>query len=97
MSSRPVQPYCLPYAGSSASVYVRWKRRLPSWIAAWRDQTRADFSMLPGGHFFIHEQESALFALLEQHLRRAIITPHVTEAPRSTRFGGEADAGNGGP
>ena len=24
--------YCLPYAGSSASVYVRWKRRLPSWI-----------------------------------------------------------------
>src|SRR5262245_6371590 len=24
--------YCLPYAGSSASVYVRWKRQLPSWI-----------------------------------------------------------------
>jgi surfactin synthase thioesterase subunit len=24
--------YCLPYAGSSASVYVRWKRRLPAWI-----------------------------------------------------------------
>ena len=24
--------YCLPYAGSSASVYVRWKRRLPGWI-----------------------------------------------------------------
>jgi surfactin synthase thioesterase subunit len=24
--------YCLPYAGSSAAVYARWKRRLPSWI-----------------------------------------------------------------
>jgi surfactin synthase thioesterase subunit len=24
--------YCFPYAGSSASVYVRWKRRLPAWI-----------------------------------------------------------------
>jgi surfactin synthase thioesterase subunit len=24
--------YCLPYAGASASVYVRWKRRLPAFV-----------------------------------------------------------------
>jgi surfactin synthase thioesterase subunit len=68
-------------------------------IAAWRDQTRADFSMhmLPGGHFFIHEQESALFAVLEQHLRRAVTAPHVSEPPRPARFGVRADAHNEGP
>ena len=32
MVSVRIPLYCLPYAGSSASVYVRWKRRLPSWI-----------------------------------------------------------------
>jgi len=31
-SPAPVALYCLPYAGASASVYVRWKRHLPSWI-----------------------------------------------------------------
>jgi surfactin synthase thioesterase subunit len=41
-------------------------------IAAWRDQTRGDFALhlLPGGHFFIHAEDGAFFALLEQHLRR---------------------------
>lgn len=54
-------------------------------IAAWRDQTRGDFAMhmLPGGHFFIHAEEGALFALLEQHLRRIITTP-VTAASTTT-------------
>lgn len=32
MSVSSLRLYCLPYAGSSASVYVRWKRRLPAWI-----------------------------------------------------------------
>lgn len=32
VSAGRVPLYCLPYAGSSASVYVRWKRRLPAWI-----------------------------------------------------------------
>lgn len=32
VSSSSLRLYCLPYAGSSASVYVRWKRRLPAWI-----------------------------------------------------------------
>lgn len=27
-----IRLYCLPYAGSSASMYVRWKRRTPAWI-----------------------------------------------------------------
>jgi surfactin synthase thioesterase subunit len=32
VSFSPLRLYCLPYAGSSASVYVRWKRRLPAWV-----------------------------------------------------------------
>src|SRR5688572_9848315 len=32
VSAPSLRLYCLPYAGSSASVYVRWKRRLPAWI-----------------------------------------------------------------
>lgn len=32
MTAPSLRLYCLPYAGSSASVYVRWKRRLPAWI-----------------------------------------------------------------
>lgn len=27
-----VRLYCLPYAGASAAVYAKWKRRLPGWI-----------------------------------------------------------------
>jgi len=55
-------------------------------IAAWRDQTRGDFAlhMLPGGHFFIHAEESALFALLEQHLRSIALGPAATAAPATT-------------
>jgi surfactin synthase thioesterase subunit len=43
-------------------------------IAGWRDQTSGDFSMhmLPGGHFFIHEQAALLLTLLERHLRAAL-------------------------
>jgi surfactin synthase thioesterase subunit len=33
MSHRVVNLFCFPHAGSSSSVYVRWKRRLPDWIA----------------------------------------------------------------
>lgn len=46
-------------------------------LAAWREQTHGDFAMhvLPGGHFFIQSEESALFALLEQHLRRVVTAP----------------------
>lgn len=29
---RSLSLFCLPYAGASASVYTRWKRRLPGWI-----------------------------------------------------------------
>jgi surfactin synthase thioesterase subunit len=32
MSQPPIRLYCLPYAGSSATVYLRWKRQLPAWI-----------------------------------------------------------------
>lgn len=44
-------------------------------IAAWREQTRGDFAMhlLPGGHFFIHAEESTLFTLLERHLLRILM------------------------
>jgi len=28
----PVQLFCLPYAGASASLYCKWQPRLPSWI-----------------------------------------------------------------
>ncbi len=31
-ASPSIKLYCLPYAGASASVFVRWKRRLPAWI-----------------------------------------------------------------
>jgi surfactin synthase thioesterase subunit len=43
-------------------------------IAGWSAQTRGEFAMhmLRGGHFFIHSEENALFALLEQHLHRRV-------------------------
>jgi surfactin synthase thioesterase subunit len=28
-----VRLFCFPYAGSAAAVYMRWRRRLPSWLA----------------------------------------------------------------
>ena len=65
-------------------------------IAGWRDQTRGDFAMhmLPGSHFFIHAEESALFGLLEQHLRRVVA--RQTE-PHPARPSSGADARNDGP
>lgn len=32
MGVPPLDLYCLPCAGASASVYLRWRRRLPAWI-----------------------------------------------------------------
>ncbi len=29
---KSIQLFCFPYAGASAAVYARWKRRLPDWI-----------------------------------------------------------------
>jgi len=29
----PLRLYCLPHAGASASVYLRWQRALPDWIS----------------------------------------------------------------
>lgn len=43
-------------------------------LMAWREHTRAAFSLdvLPGGHFFLLEQEAALLARIEQCLRAAL-------------------------
>jgi len=32
MRSEPIDLFCLPCAGASALMYLRWKRRLPGWI-----------------------------------------------------------------
>lgn len=30
--SSSIRLFCLPYAGASAAVYLRWRRRLPAWV-----------------------------------------------------------------
>jgi surfactin synthase thioesterase subunit len=58
-------------------------------IAAWRAHSRGDFAMhmLRGGHFFIHSDESALFGLLEQHLRRIVGAPQTEARPARSSDG----------
>jgi surfactin synthase thioesterase subunit len=31
--SAPLRLYCLPHAGASASIYLRWQRALPDWLS----------------------------------------------------------------
>jgi surfactin synthase thioesterase subunit len=40
-------------------------------LVTWRDHTTSEFSLhvLPGGHFFIHQQEAELLAIIEERLR----------------------------
>jgi surfactin synthase thioesterase subunit len=45
-------------------------------LQAWGEHTTCEFarSVLPGGHFFIHEQEGALLRLIEHALTRRLAT-----------------------
>lgn len=65
-------------------------------IASWRDQTRGEFAMhlLPGGHFFIHQQEAVVLSLIEQRLRAAV--PQLP-SERLARQGSAPDARNDRP
>jgi surfactin synthase thioesterase subunit len=60
----------------------------PQTLEAWREHTRAAFflNVLPGGHFFVQQQEPTLLALIEGRLREELgRTPATSaEGPRTS-------------
>jgi surfactin synthase thioesterase subunit len=49
-------------------------------LGAWRGHTQGEFAlhMLPGGHFYIHPQETALLEIVERHLRQHLAQLNVS-------------------
>jgi surfactin synthase thioesterase subunit len=52
-------------------------------LGAWREHTRREFfsNVLPGGHFFIHEQETQLLCLLRLRLQALLADPRRSVSP----------------
>lgn len=63
MANTPVTLYCLPCAGASATMYMRWRRLLPAWI-------RVEPLELPGRGILLAEEVSRDYAELVQRLAR---------------------------
>lgn len=64
MANASVTLYCLPCAGASAAMYMRWRRLLPAWI-------RVEPLELPGRGVLLAEDASRDYAQLVERLVRS--------------------------
>ena len=71
----------------------------PETLGAWRQHTHAAFflNVLPGGHFFVHQQEAALLALIEGRLREELggAPAQSGDGPRMSWRQGQTQAARG--
>jgi surfactin synthase thioesterase subunit len=72
MANAPITLYCLPCAGASATMYLRWRRLLPEWI-------RIEPLELPGRGVRLGEDVLRDYASLVSCLVRAFV-PHAPYA-----------------
>lgn len=66
IAAQPLTLLCLPCAGASATMYLRWRRRLPAWVTLVPVE-------LPGrgarmGEDFVHDFERLVARLCDEHL-----------------------------
>jgi surfactin synthase thioesterase subunit len=69
----------------------------PETLGAWRDHTHGQFflDVLPGGHFFIFEQEAQLLGLMLARLSSLHGDPRQAHLPEPSRLGGAAEQAGG--